>query len=79
MARYIQCSCNKLNEVDALMCSNCGKANPRLRPLNTAPAIQSFASGWYRDIDIDPVYIKGRKQLLHETRRRGQVSLYAED
>lgn len=79
MARYIQCSCNNLIESDELMCNKCGKANPRMRSTMAAPAIAPFHSGWYRDIDLDPVYIKSRKQLLHETRRRGQVSLYAED
>lgn len=77
--RYKQCpECNKLNLAGEHSCDRCGKELLR-DCFGNAPAVSVFESGYYRDIDIEPVYIKNRKQLLDETRRRGQVSLYAED
>lgn len=72
-------------------CKECGKLVPKSEDScecgyrfshakgNETPLMRAFPSGYFRDIDYEPVYIKGRKQLLEETRRRGQVSLYAED
>jgi len=78
--KFIQCRiCFELVPSNESHCS-CG--NLRLKQRSDAPdapAVHSFASGFYEHIADDPIYIKNRKQLLHETRRRGQVSLYAED
>lgn len=76
--RYIQCrSCNKLNSAERLKCEKCD-ATLRVDP-NDSAFVRVFPSGYFEHIDLEPVYIKGRKDLLAETRRRGQVSHYAED
>jgi len=81
MAKFIQCSfCHHLSPAEGSgSCPHCGKLFSFAQERADAPAVHAFASGWYEHIDHEPIYIKNRKQLLHETRSRGQVSLYAED
>lgn len=37
-----------------------------------------FREGWYEHIALEPVYIKNKKQLVHECRKRGLTSHYVE-
>lgn len=79
MTTFVQCpQCHKLNYKGSSQCVECS-CSIGLPTSQQALAIHSFASGYYEHIDEEPIYIKNRKQLLAETRRRGQVSLYAED
>jgi len=77
MAKYIQCTeCSTLTKQPCVKCAECSKA---LGPRPKADfAIHIFKSGWYEHIALDPIYVKNRKQLLHETRSRGETSDYAE-
>lgn len=38
-----------------------------------------FREGWYEHIDTKPVYVRTKKQLRDECRKRGLTSIYAEE
>lgn len=76
---YIQCrNCNKLNDKARFSCEDCG-AVLKTSKFGESALIECFPSGYFEHIASEPIYIRGRQELLTETRRRGQVSHYAED
>ena len=71
--------CFKSTKLPATECEHCGSDTSFKEVTTDYNTVHtSFPSGYFRDIDYDPVYIKGRGDLREETRRRGQVSEYAE-
>lgn len=44
----------------------------------TAPNFVPFHGGFHEHIDHEPIYIKSKRQLQQECRRRGLTSMYAE-
>jgi len=77
MAKYIQCTkCGYMSPAGQA-CLACEREFSTAKPQQTQ-AVSVFASGYFRDIAIDPIYIKNRRQLLDETRERGMISPYAE-
>ena len=74
---YLQCGgCSKFINKLSASCPFCYRSCKEEK--NEAPAISVFASGYYENIDLEPIYIRDRAQLRSETRRRGQVSPYVE-
>lgn len=82
VTKYKQCQkCNKLTEMPSLNCGNvdCQASFRDAIPTDMYPNgvyINSFKSGYYEHIDLEPIYIKGRKQLRDETSSRGLSSHY---
>ena len=79
MANYRQCGdCFRLSQMPMDKCKHCGSTVSFPRMSVGAPSLAPFESGYYRDIALEPIYIKNRQQLRDETRSRGQVSNYVE-
>jgi len=77
---YRQCrDCGKTSVMPTVECEYCYSTVSFPEAASAAHSISVFESGYYRDIDYEPVYCKGRHDLQAETRGRGQVSPYAED
>lgn len=73
--KYIQCrDCFKLVEQGVANCPRCERQ--MVDEAKFAPAIHVFRSGWFEHIALEPIYIKGKRQLKHETEDRGLTSHY---
>ena len=74
-------SCQQLSEVFCkiaereLQVCHCGSA---LQVQISMPNFVPFHGGWHHNIDIEPIYIKNKRQLQHECQRRGLTSMYVE-
>lgn len=76
---YTHCNgCGKLFDKTASKCHRCDHVNERLIPKNMSSYISIFKSELYEHIADKPIMITSKRQLREETRRRGQVSPYAE-
>ena len=59
--RWIQCpSCFRLEPAGSDRC-HCGYVFGS--GSDEAPAVHMFPAGWWEHLDLEPVYIKNRKQL----------------
>jgi hypothetical protein len=70
-----ECSCGKSKElvarvserVERLPCE-CGEW---MQQIIVSPQIEVFPSGYWEDIDVNPVYISSKRQLVEECTKRG--------
>ena len=77
MSTFMKCrACNKFTDISLAACEKCG--HMETKETNSAPALHIFKSEFYEHIDHDPIYITSKRQLREETRRRGQISDFAE-
>ena len=62
-----------LNQIDRVEgCLVCGTVMRRIIP--SQGATQIFKAGYWEDMDVEPVHISSKKQLIEECKKRG---LYA--
>lgn len=67
--KFWQCyECHKLVPITSIWCQTCGVTRLEVAQ---APAVHVFPTGYWEHLDIKPVYIKNKKQLLEVCREKG--------
>ena len=67
----------RLLEIEEVpLCADCGQVLRLMFSNDTN--YHPFREGWYEHLELEPVYIKSRRQLVQECRKRGLTSHYVE-
>lgn len=79
-----KCECGKefealrtIDECESAPCE-CGKTASRTFSTRAA-RYHAFPEGWWDTLDVEPVYIKNKRQLKEECAKRGLSSVYLLD
>lgn len=68
----------RFSERDKQVCRRC-EAPMRVIFRGSAGRYHPFPEGWWEHLDTKPIYIRNKRQLREECRRRGLSSQYLED
>jgi len=60
-------------------CPYCLEIGDKILATGRSGRYHKFPEGWWRDIDIEGIYIKNRKQLKEECSKRDLSSVYLLD